>query len=232
MGWIILIIGIVVISLIIKNASKKEINTTIPDKIKVPEESGFYLTVSTQEEVNDRIEEIRNEFNAFDKKIYNAQITAHAIKGLYYRSYQSRKRAEHLYKNEELFLEIEDDNSRDPYAIKVLTFDGTHIGYISRDENRQIRRFLSESIYTKSILSYSDNSKDVPFQSLYLFTVIPRTEAELKAIEINDQKKKLNRKIGSNKSQLKKAIDDDNTERIVLLSKRISEYEDELKKLK
>lgn len=232
MEWIVVVIGILIMSLIIKNASKKEINTTIPDKLKVPEDPGFYLTVSTQEEVNDRIEEIRNEFNAFDKKIYNAQITAHDIKGLYYRPYQSQKRAEKLYIDEELFLEIENDNSMDPFAIKVLTFDGTHIGYISRDENREIRRILSESVYYKCVLAHSDTSRDVPFQSLYLFSVIPKTKAELKAIEINDQKKKLNRKIGSNKSQLKKAIADDNTERIVLLSKRISEYEDELKKLK
>ena len=232
MEWIILIIGLVVISLIINNASKKENSTIIPDKLNGFEESGFSLTVSTQEEVDRRLQEIKNEFNAFDKKIYNAQITEHDIKGLYYRPYQSQKRAEHLYKNEELFLEIEDNNTMDPYAIKVLTFDGSHIGYISRDENRQIRRILSESVYTKCVLSYSDNSKDVPFQSLYLFTVIPKTEAELKKIERDNHIKSLNRKIGNNKSQLKKAIAEDNTDKIVMLSKRISEYEDELKKLK
>ena len=54
--------------------------------------------------------------------------------GLYYRTAAEQTRAMNLKPGEALRLEPEPTNPFDPNAVKVLTEDGFHIGYVSKDE--------------------------------------------------------------------------------------------------
>lgn len=182
------------------------------------------ITISAQEEVDSRIKEIRTEFNSFNNDINNCIINEYDIKGLYYRPYLCQKRAERLLENEELFLENEDDNEADPYAVKVLTFDGTHIGYIPRDENRELRELIAGSIYYCCVLKSSRIIESIPYQKLYLFYVIPKTEKEIAL-------PKVKKRLSNNRSLLKKAIKENNNDNIVRYSKIVVGLEEELKNL-
>lgn len=61
------------------------------------------------------------------------------LKGLYYRTPSEQQRAVCLQKDETLVLEPEPHNAHDPYAIRVLTDDGVHIGYVPRELSQSWR---------------------------------------------------------------------------------------------
>lgn len=55
------------------------------------------------------------------------------VAGLFYRSDFCQRRAASLCINEPLLLQAEPDNEMDPNAVKVLTTEGVHIGYMPKD---------------------------------------------------------------------------------------------------
>ena len=82
------------------------------------------------------------------------------VKGVFYRDKDAIERAARLYINEPLILEVEPGNIRDKNAVKVLTEDKIHIGYLPKDIASYVHFRLDKVItcYAKSI---SDN--DVPY---------------------------------------------------------------------
>ena len=67
------------------------------------------------------------------------------VAGTQYRSDEAIERANGLEFQEKLFLEWEKDNPHDPYAVKVLTDDGYHIGYMPAKYTRKFHSKINES---------------------------------------------------------------------------------------
>ena len=67
------------------------------------------------------------------------------VAGTQYRSDEAIERANGLEFQEKLFLEWEKDNRHDPYAVKVLTDDGYHIGYMPAKYTRKFHSKINES---------------------------------------------------------------------------------------
>lgn len=65
-----------------------------------------------------------------------------ALKGLNYRDEDEQAAAEDLEEGDDLILEEEPTNEYDPFAIKVLTADGYHIGYVEASK----AKFISENM--------------------------------------------------------------------------------------
>lgn len=61
-----------------------------------------------------------------------------AVKGLQYRDEEAIDAAYELEEGELLKLEEEPDNEYDPFAVKVLTIDGHHIGYVEASKAKRI----------------------------------------------------------------------------------------------
>ena len=82
------------------------------------------------------------------------------VKGVFYRDKDAIKRASRLFINEPLILEVEPGNLQDMNAVKVLTQDKVHIGYLPKDIASYVHYRLDKVVtcYAKSI---SDN--DVPY---------------------------------------------------------------------
>lgn len=75
------------------------------------------------------------------------------VKGVFYRDKNAIERAAQLYINEPLILEVEPDNLQDTNAVKVLTEDKVHIGYLPKDIALYLHYRLDKVIicYAKSI---------------------------------------------------------------------------------
>ena len=67
------------------------------------------------------------------------------VAGTQYRSDEAIERANGLEFQEKLFLEWEKGNPHDPYAVKVLTDDGYHIGYMPAKYTRKFHSKINES---------------------------------------------------------------------------------------
>lgn len=67
------------------------------------------------------------------------------VAGSQYRSDEAIERANGLEFQEKLFLEWEKDNPHDPYAVKVLTDDGYHIGYMPAKYTRKFHSKINEA---------------------------------------------------------------------------------------
>lgn len=78
-------------------------------------------------------------------------ISDFSVAGVYYRSHEEISRAEKLQKGEELFLVSEPDNAYDEKAIKVMTKDDYHIGYIPKYMCRMFNEILKGYEYKVSV---------------------------------------------------------------------------------
>lgn len=81
-----------------------------------------------------------------------------AVKGLQYRDEDAQDAAYGLEEGDYLELEKEPDNEYDPYAVKVLTTDGYHIGYVEATKAKRISSNIDKLIEckVKKISEYED----------------------------------------------------------------------------
>ena len=79
------------------------------------------------------------------QKIQNI-LSRFSIKGTYYRTFEDIERANKLQKGETLYLVPEPNNEYDKNAIKVLTEDNVHIGYIPKELCRLFNDILEGKI--------------------------------------------------------------------------------------
>lgn len=101
------------------------------------------------------------------KKVMNMQVSdipentfsiSFAVKGLQYRDEEAQDAAHELEEGDNLKLEEEPDNEYDPYAIKVITMDGCHIGYVESTKAKRISSNIDKLIEckVKKISEYED----------------------------------------------------------------------------
>lgn len=81
--------------------------------------------------------------NAYVDKLKYSDTLSFALKGLNYRNEEEQEAAEDLEEGDDLILESEPTNEYDPLAIKVLTVDGFHIGYVEATKCK----FISENMH-------------------------------------------------------------------------------------
>lgn len=72
-----------------------------------------------------------------------------AVKGLNYRSEEEQEAAKNLEEGDDLLLEGEPTNEHDPFAIKVLTTEGYHIGYVEATKSRYISENMHKLVKCK-----------------------------------------------------------------------------------
>lgn len=105
-------------------------------------------------------EKIQNT-NIVDEQEYSDTLSF-ALKGLNYRNEEEQAAAEDLEEGDELILEAEPANKYDPFAIKVLTTDGFHIGYVEATKCR----FISENMQRLIKCRIKQISK---YENLYIY---------------------------------------------------------------
>lgn len=108
------------------------------------------------EMVEDEKEKIRNMDTSEDSE--NTFSISFAVKGLRYRAEDAQDAAHELEEGDDLELEEEPDNEYDPYAIKVLTMDGYHIGYVEATKAKRISGNIDKLVEckVKKISEYED----------------------------------------------------------------------------
>lgn len=81
-----------------------------------------------------------------------------AVKGLQYRDEEAQEAAEDLEEGDTLLLEREPENEHDSYAVKVLTTDNHHIGYVEATKAKRISNNMDKLIECKikKISSYDE----------------------------------------------------------------------------
>lgn len=86
------------------------------------------------------------------------------IKGIYYRTENEIKRAQQIKMNDSLFLEFEPDNIYDSNAIKVLTEDKIHIGYVPSKSCETVKLLIERSSgYDISVYVKIDSEDGIPY---------------------------------------------------------------------
>lgn len=78
------------------------------------------------------------------KKVEDKLTISFAVKGLQYRDEEAQDAAYSLEEGDDLVLEKEPDNEYDKNAIKVLTIDGYHIGYVEGTKSKRISQNLDK----------------------------------------------------------------------------------------
>ena len=73
-------------------------------------------------------------------------IISFAVKGLQYRDEEAQDAAYSLVEGDDLIIEKEAENKYDKNAIKVLTVDGYHIGYVEGTKSKRISQNLDKII--------------------------------------------------------------------------------------
>lgn len=73
------------------------------------------------------------EYKSPSHNLNKVSVVKFKVAGLFYRSDFCQRRAASLCINEPLLLQAEPDNEVDPNAVKVLTTEGVHIGYMPKD---------------------------------------------------------------------------------------------------
>lgn len=81
-----------------------------------------------------------------------------AVKGLRFRDDSEQSAAYGLKVGDELILEEDSDNEYDPFAIKVFTIDGYHIGYVEMTKSECISENMGRLVKAKvkKISNYND----------------------------------------------------------------------------
>lgn len=88
-----------------------------------------------------------------------------AVKGLNYRSVDEQLSASKLNIGDALILEKEPDNKFDEYAIKALTNNKIHIGYVERDYSKEVSNNLPK--LEKCVVSKIDSSRNINCPFIY-----------------------------------------------------------------
>lgn len=91
------------------------------------------------------------------------------ITGTQYRSDEAIERANGLELFELLYLEWEKDNPQDPYAIKVLTDDGYHIGYMPAKYTKKFHSKINEYTECKVWDIKDQDYTDAPLIEVHAF---------------------------------------------------------------
>lgn len=91
------------------------------------------------------------------------------IAGTQYRSDEAIERANGLELFELLYLEWEKDNPQDPYAIKVLTDDGYHIGYMPAKYTKKFHSKINEYTECKVWDIKDQDYTDAPLIEVHAF---------------------------------------------------------------
>lgn len=82
------------------------------------------------------------------------------VKGIYYRTIDEKAAARDVEVGDTLILEVEPDNPVDPNAVKVLTLEGVHIGYVQWD----IAQFVKDNIsHVKSCTVTKATRHEIPY---------------------------------------------------------------------
>lgn len=82
------------------------------------------------------------------------------VKGTYYRTIDEKAAARDLEVGDTLILKVEQDNPVDPNAVKVLTLEGVHIGYVQWD----IAQFVKDNIsHVKSCTVTKVTRHEIPY---------------------------------------------------------------------
>lgn len=111
-------------------------------------------------ELIDLVEEekkhIRNLSSTSTKE--NEYAVSFKIKGLQYREEDEQEAAYGLEEGDSLELEEEPDNEYDPFAIKVMTEEGYHIGYVEASKAKRICTNMSDLIECRvdRVVEYED----------------------------------------------------------------------------
>lgn len=108
------------------------------------------------EMVEDEKKKIQNMDTSEDSE--NTFSISFAVKGLQYRDEDAQDAAHELEEGDDLELEEESDNEYDPYAIKVITIDGYHIGYVEATKAKRISSNIDKLVEckVKKISEYED----------------------------------------------------------------------------
>ena len=115
--------------------------------------------IKQKKENNDREEELEQE------QVWNRIkhiLSDFTIAGTYYRTQEEIFCAENLQIGEELVLEKEPTNEFDKNAIKVLTEDGYHIGYIPKELCRMFNDILVGCEY-RVLVNKIVNASSAPY---------------------------------------------------------------------
>ena len=91
------------------------------------------------------------------------------IAGTQYRSDEAIERAKGLELFELLYLEWEKDNPQDPYAIKILTDDGYHIGYMPAKYTKKFHSKINEYTVCKVWDIKDQDYTDAPLIEVHAF---------------------------------------------------------------
>lgn len=94
------------------------------------------------------------------KKTYKNQSLVFEVKGLVYRDKSAIAASQNLKNGDVLYLEVEDNNIYDPFAMKVRTKSGVFIGYVDRRYSKQC--FLRKN-EVKEIVVDSISNNEIPF---------------------------------------------------------------------
>ena len=86
------------------------------------------------------------------------EVANFAVKGLYFREKEDQEAACTLRVGDTLTMEPENDNPKDPFAIKVYMADGHHIGYVDgkcsqyvRENMERLQKFIATKITDDAI---------------------------------------------------------------------------------
>nr|DAT27577.1 MAG TPA: HIRAN protein [Caudoviricetes sp.] len=158
MGTVIIIVVIVLFIIGVKSIfhtwidkSTDYLNNTNNYKVKE--------SLPSQEEAVEKVKNILSRFS---------------ISGTYYREEKEIERAEKLQKGERLFLIHEPDNQYDKNAIKVVTEDNLHIGYIPKYLCRMFDSVLEGKV--TSIYVYEvESGTSAPYVYAYVDPVFLKT---------------------------------------------------------
>lgn len=97
------------------------------------------------------------------------------IVGIKYRGDEAYQRYKELMEGEKLLLVMEPDNPYDENAIKVLTQDGIHIGYLAKDYAKKLQSYLDSVSY--GWYYHYDERQDF-FNSVHIYRHYMSYEAE------------------------------------------------------
>ena len=86
--------------------------------------------------------------------------------GIKYRGDEAYQRYLKLKKGEKVLFVKEPDNPKDPKAVKVVTMDGYHIGYVARGDTYYINRH-PDNTYIGRFYRYDSEQQDYHYVRFY-----------------------------------------------------------------
>jgi hypothetical protein len=226
MIFIIIIISLVLIFIVYAN--KKYSNST-----QIHSESTTRNKILNSKSENNpaQIFIANNRYAADDSKLTGSFNIA--IKGLYYRNSEEKRRAKNIDIFEELFLEKEFGNRQDDFAVKVITWDGYFIGYVDIVYSQKITRMIDTGYKINCFLSKSSHN-EIPYQYMDIYYLGKNPKYKLPKsnniiyVDYKQKIDKLKENIKNSQVSADKAKRDTIRENAL---KRVQQYQIELAKL-